>query len=234
MTRQGLGFVLALLVGAAGAIAGEPIKSDGSDIGVTIMGTIIQKQVEDNVALIKESTGAVRAVKKDHVLQDKYKVIAVTAKYIELITRDSQRHYVYQDKFMDQIQAPKAPTALASNSEQFKEDGFERNKGKIAMTAMYRDKLVKEDLAKVLMQATAEPFVENGAIVGFKMSQIDDGSIYQKAGVIDEDIITSINGQELNSVAGAIALLRALKSAEHVDVEVRRNGQPTKISVDIN
>ncbi len=222
---------------ATASPAAEPVKSDGSDLGISIMGSIVQKKAEENVALIKEESGAVKAVKRDMVIADKFKVVAVTQQYVELITRDAQRYFVYQDKFAAAAMAPKkGPNAaqLAAAAETYKEDGFERNKGKITMSGLYRDKLVKEDLAKVLMQATAEPFTENGAIIGFKMSQIDDASIYQKAGVQNEDVITGINGTELNSIAGSIALLRSLKGADHVEIDVRRGGQAMKFSIDVN
>ncbi len=235
MVKQTRIFLFALLL-AGQAVADEPSKSDGTDVGITIMGAIVQKNSDDNVALIKDSSGTVKAVKKDHVILDKYKVLAVHPEYIEVISRDAKRYLIYQDKFAGTF-APKKDVAsnnVTGTSEQFKEEGFERNKGKVVMTGIYRDKLVKEDLARVLMQATAEPFMENGGIVGFKMSQIDDGSIYAKAGVANGDVITSINGSELNSVAGSIALLRSLKGADHLEVEIKRDGIPQKISIDVN
>lgn len=236
MVKQSL--ILALALSLAGsAVAEEPTKTDGSDIGISIMCAIVQKSSEDNVALIKDTSGAVKAVKKDHVILDKFKVVSVHAEYIEVITREAKVYLVYQDKFAGAI-ASKSPTVAAAGvsgaTEQYKEEGFERVKGKISMTGIYRDKLVKEDLARVLMQATAEPFMDGGAIIGFKMSQIDDGSIYAKTGVVNNDVITSINGTELNSVAGSIALLRSLKGADHLEIEIRRDGVPQKISIDVN
>jgi type II secretory pathway component PulC len=211
----------------------EPIvRSDGSDVGITIMGAIVQPDSENNVALVKDG-GSVKAVKKDHSVGD-FKVVAVRAEYLEL--RGGGKHYfIYQDKFAaDAARSRDAKaTPTVTGVEGFSEDGFERSKTRVTMTAMYRDKLVKDDLAKVLMQATAEPQVENGVIVGFKVSQIDDGSIYQKAGLKDEDVITAINGQELTSVAGAISLLKQLKGADHLDIEVRRGDKPLKFSIDI-
>lgn len=226
-----------LALSAVPGVASEPIKTDGSDLGITIMGSIVQKVPDDNVALIKSGDGAVKAVKRDYVIGDKYKVVSVTQQYIEIITRDAKRYFVYQDKFADSALQKKAVATGPTNpalADSYHEDGFERVKGKVKMTGMYRDKLVKEDLAKVLMQATAEPLMEGGQIVGFKMSQIDDSSIYQKAGVTNGDVITAINGAELNSIAGSIALLRSLKGADHVDVEIRRDGVSQKVSVDVN
>lgn len=239
MVRNVLTILAALAFSAASpAFAEDPKKTDGSDIGITIMGAIVQKASEDNVALIKEQSGTVRAVKRDHVIMDKYKVLAVHPEYIHLVTRDAKHIYVYQDKFAGNFTVKKsdAPssTAIAGVSEQYKEEGFERVKGKVTMTGMYRDKLIKEDLARVLMQATAEPYMEGSAIVGFKLSQIDDGSIYAKAGLTNGDIITSINGSELSSVAGSIKLLQSLKGADHLEVDVRRDAATMKITVDVN
>ena len=61
------------------------------------------------------------------------------------------------------------------------------------------------------MQATAEPYFQNGQIMGFKLSQIDADSIYDKSGVRDSDVITAINGNQLNNVSAAIKLLHSLK-----------------------
>lgn len=228
--------LLLLLATAGRLVAQEPTKTDGSDLGISIMGAIVQKNSDDNVALIKDQKGSVKAVKKDYVILDKYKVLAVHDKFIEVVSREAKRYWIYQDKFAGTFVNNKSGSApsLSGVSEQYKEDGFERNKDKISMTAMYRDKLVKEDLAKVLMQATAEPYMENGTIVGFKVSQIDADSIYAKAGLIDNDVITGINGQELNSIAGSIKLMQSLKGSDHLEVELRRNGQSMKYSIDVN
>lgn len=225
--------LVTLLVTSTMVGAQEPVKTNGADIGIAIMGTIVNKSTEDSVALIKEDSGTVKAVKRDHVIGDKYKVVAVTAQYMELITRESKRFFVYPDKFADLVASKGTGPQLGGPSDSYKEEGFERSKGKITMSGLYRDKLVKEDLAKVLMQATAEPFLENGQIAGFKMSQIDENSIYEKAGVRNGDIITGINGQELNSVAGSIALMRSLKGADHLDIDVKRDGIVQKITVDV-
>ena len=233
MFRRILASSIYLLTVASGSTA-DIIKSDGSDLGIAIMGSIIQKDAADNVALIKEETGTVKAVKIGHVIMDKYKVISVSAQYIEVITRDANQYLIYQDKFAGKIAANKSSGPKLVNNDTFREDGFERNKDKIVMTGMYRDKLVQQDLAKVLMQATAEPYMENGAIAGFKMSQIDDGSIYQKAGLKDGDVVTGINGSELNSVAGSITLLKSLKGADNMEVEIKRDGVPMKFTISVN
>jgi len=226
--------MLCMLAGATLARADEPVRSDGADIGVTIMGAIVQKNSADNVALIKDSTGSVQAIKQDFVILDKYKVVAVHPQYLDLIDRKGKRYQVYEDKFASQLASQKATAAQPrTGADQYREDGFERVKGRISMTALYRDNLVKHDLAHVLMQATAEPVLEDGQVVGFKIFQIDDGSIFAKAGLVNGDVVTNVNGQDLTSVAGAVQLLQTLKSADHIDVDVRRGGKTQHMSIDV-
>ena len=83
------------------------------------------------------------------------------------------------------------------------------------------------------MQATAEPVMSAGVIVGFRLYQIDQDSIFAKGGLHDDDIITSLNGLKLNSVAGAIATLKSMKEASNIDVEILRGGEPKAISISV-
>lgn len=223
--------------------AGEAMKrhvTDGSDVGVQIMGTIAQKDSANNVALVKiKSSGQVAAVKPGFTIND-LKVEEVKEKYL-VLSRGGQLYMVYHDKFATEFAGSDATpnsnpvvSAFLAGRENFSEDGFERKKGNVAMSAAYRNKVVNEDLGKILMQATAEPYMQNGQIAGFQLSQIDPGSIFDKGGIQNSDIITQINGQNLNNIAGAIALLRSLKSAPEIDVEVLRNGQPTKIQLKVS
>ena len=214
------------------------IKTDGSEIGITIVGAIVHKNKKgsDNVALIKEKSGRIAAVKKDHmIMDDKYKVIAIYEKYIDLLARDSKRYVVYQNKFAREFATTErsGQEAAGAANDYYKEDGFERSRDQVKMSAFYRDKLVSEDLAKILMQATAEPHFEDGKMVGFLISQIDKGSIYDKGGFIDGDVITSINGNQLTSVAGAISLLKSLKNADGIDMEFIRGDQARKMKIEI-
>jgi general secretion pathway protein C len=102
------------------------------------------------------------------------------------------------------------------------------------MTASYRDKMIKQDLQKILMQATALPHFQDGAIVGFSLTQIDQDSIFAKGGFVDSDIITSVNGIPMNSIPGAIKLLNSLREAPSIDVEVLRDGAKRNVQLKVD
>jgi hypothetical protein len=208
----------------------------GTSLGFLIMGTIAQKTPVNNVALLKVvSSGQVTAVKIGHIIDNKYKVTDVSDKYIRVITRDSQHYLVYLDKFAGEFKPSDnySPGPAVNPDGNYKEDGFERTSGNVSMTSAYRDRIVNTDMSKILMQATAEPVMNGAAIVGFRLYQIDQDSIFAKGGMHDEDIITSLNGLKLNSVAGAIATLKGLKEASSIEVEVIRGGQPKTISINV-
>jgi type II secretion system protein C len=215
-----------------------PRMSNGRELGVTIMGCIAQHNSRQSVALIKEQSGTVRAVKIGFKVAD-YKVVEITTKYMTL-ERGTERIIVYQDKFAREfINAKYEPTPEPTSStvfafqNEYNEDGFSRKSGQIQMSPSYRNKIVTQDMARILMQATAEPYMQNGQIAGFLLSQIDPGSIYDKAGFRDGDVVQVINGRRLNSVAGAVAFLRSLKDEENVDVELMRGGAITRLKVSV-
>jgi len=219
----------------------------GQTLGFMIMGTIAQKTPDNNVALIKIiSSGQVTAVKAGHIIDGKFFVTDVSEKYIRVSKTDgkplrpnarSENYLVYLDKFAGEFRsamtASTSPGVAVNPDGSYKEDGFERNSGKVTMTSSYRDKIVNQDLSKILMQATAEPVMSGGIIVGFKLYQIDSDSIFAKGGLHDEDIITSLNGLKLNSVAGAIATLKSLKDASTIDIELIRGGTQKTISISV-
>jgi len=209
------------------------IKSDGEDIGLSIIGSIANSASGNNVALVKEKeSGRVLALKAGSKVGDRYTVVEVRPKYIAL-SNNGEYRIVYQDKFAGEF-SKSAAASLKGQLAAFKEDGFERQDGNIRVTAQYRDRLVKEDLSAVLMQATAVPYQIEGKVIGFQLLQIDKDSIYDKSGFRDTDIITTINGQDLNSVSGAVNLLNSLRKETQIEIDFMRSGVKQKVTMKID
>jgi len=119
------------------------------------------------------------------------------------------------------------------DGDRYSEDGFQRVGNKIEVDSRYRDRMVKEELPKILMQASSEPVVEGSEIKGFRIFQIEPGSIYQKMGVKDGDVVQEINGVPLNNVAKTIQFMNGLKTENSVTVKVLRNGQSTSLDLNV-
>lgn len=88
------------------------------------------------------------------------------------------------------------------------------------------------NLAMIASQARIVPAFEDGKSVGFKLFNIAPNSIYSKIGMKDGDIITKINGYELNSPDKALELYQMRSTAKQLNIDYKRGG--SSISSDIS
>lgn len=86
------------------------------------------------------------------------------------------------------------------------------------------------DLNKILTEARAVPHLENGVPSGFKLIQIVPGSIYDKLGLKDNDILCGVDGDPINDAGKAFELLASLKTKSNLELCVRRGGKMNNFS----
>jgi type II secretion system protein C len=233
-------WVLLALLPIVGTSA--PTVLHSKDVGVVILGYIVgSKRAPGNVALIKStSSGKVAAVKPGYKVLGKYLVTAVNEKFITM-RKGTKDFILYAKKYAPK--APKTPTPRRSvpkwNSgylaglDEYNEPGFSRKGNDTQITAAYRDKLLKSEMAKILMQATAQPVTGREGLAGWRLSQIDKGSIFDKAGVRNGDIIQSINGKKLKHAGQAVRLLQSMRSQKDFEISVVRGGKPTSLKLGV-
>lgn len=213
----------------------------GKEVGISIMGAIVSKDTSKSVVLVKEKdSGKVTALKIGKMILEKHKILHIEKNYI-VVQKDRDILHVYKDKFAGEAiaKASSSPASSKAGASSYKEDGFERTddgeeKIDVKMTSSYRDNLVNNDLQNVLMQATALPYYEDGKIKGFQLSQIEEKSIFAKGGFKDNDVITKVNGIDLNSISGAIKLLKSLKSEGSISVEMSRGGSLREMTISVD
>lgn len=81
------------------------------------------------------------------------------------------------------------------------------------------------NLNEVATQARIVPSFKNGKANGFKLFSIKPGSIYQKIGLQNGDVIQKINGYEMSSPDKALEIYQKLKDATSVTIDLQRRGQ---------
>jgi general secretion pathway protein C len=103
---------------------------------------------------------------------------------------------------------------------------------KLTDTRYEIDKAVIEsslsNLNTLATQARLVPSFKNGVANGFKLFQIQPGSLYSSIGIENGDVITRINGYEINSPDKALEIYQKLRESSHVTLELDRNGQNIK------
>ncbi len=87
--------------------------------------------------------------------------------------------------------------------------------------------------AAIFSQARILPKYENGAMVGIELSQIKADSFFQKVGLQEGDIVTSLNGIPIDSPSASAQLLQAFTSSENLVADIMdSSGQTRTINVD--
>jgi general secretion pathway protein C len=90
-----------------------------------------------------------------------------------------------------------------------------------------------ENMSQLFTQIRAVPHFEGGQSIGFRLFAIRRGSLFDKIGLKNGDIITDINGTEMNDPSRAVSLLQELRDANDLSVKVIRNQQPTTLTYNI-
>lgn len=86
---------------------------------------------------------------------------------------------------------------------------------------------------ELLTQARAVPNIENGVVNGFKLFGVQPGSLYQKLGAQNGDIIKSVNGIEMKDPNTAMGMFQQLQTTNKLEFSIERNGTPQNFTVDI-
>ncbi|MBF0171662.1 MAG: hypothetical protein HQK87_11370, partial [Nitrospinae bacterium] len=99
------------------------------------------------------------------------------------------------------------------------------------------DRYVKAELANMsslLTQVRAVPNLDkSGAADGFKLFSIKKGSIFDKIGFKDHDVVKRVNGVELDSAEKGLELFQALRSEKSFLVDIDRNNAKKTLTFNI-
>jgi len=90
-----------------------------------------------------------------------------------------------------------------------------------------------QNLAPLFTQIRAIPNLHNGNSDGFRLSEIQPGSIFQQIGLRDGDVLTSVSGQTVTDPMKAMALLQTLRDRSAITLNVMRNGAPVQLYYNI-
>ena len=82
-----------------------------------------------------------------------------------------------------------------------------------------------ENLPLLLTQARAVPFFKEGRAVGLRLFAIKSGSLFEKIGLRNGDVLKSVNGNSLGDLSQAMQLFQKLKDERSISVVLERNLQ---------
>ncbi len=220
----------------------EAVKSD---LPVKLVGTIYGGDPFSGIALVENNTKktinsfmagdtllkdvTVKEIHKERIIVDHAGRLEFIEVVRESLSRTKRKKKIVAVNPDDQIK----PIATEPPPSSFKEEGFERKEREISMTQTYRNKLLTTDITKVLQDAKATPNMVNGELQGFVLTRIRKDSIYEHAGLQNDDIVTEVNGVPLTDTAQAIRLLQSLRNESEIEVRILRGGAPLRFTLNI-
>lgn len=215
----------ALILASLAGFAASPALAAGKRF--LVLGVIASLDENQGVALLKNVDGGEAfAAKVGQEIAREAKIFRITREFVYLQINGR----LDKVKVGEQLDTERGGASDVPGPET---SSIERNGNTVRVSAAYREHIVKDQLSKVLMQAAAVPYYSNGALVGFRLWDIDPESIYEQTGFKNGDIVTSINGQDLTDVGMTVRLLQTLRNETKVTVGITRYGLPQKIDISI-
>ena len=86
-----------------------------------------------------------------------------------------------------------------------------------------------DNLNTLLTQVNIQPVFQAGQPAGFRLTDIQKGTILDQIGVSDGDTLRFVNGQRIDSVQSAFQLYNILKESTNVEITVIRNTRPVTL-----
>jgi type II secretion system protein C len=85
------------------------------------------------------------------------------------------------------------------------------------------------NMASLFSQIRATPNLRNGSSNGFRLSEIQPGSIFEQIGLQDGDVITGAQGEQVTDPIQAMVMLNSLRNSSAISLSVIRNGSPIRL-----
>ena len=82
-----------------------------------------------------------------------------------------------------------------------------------------------QDMGSMLRQAQVRPYFNAGVPDGFMISSIQAGSLYQKMGMVDGDIIQGVDNRKIQTADDMMSLFNTFKNASTMALSIRRGGR---------
>ncbi|MEA2078505.1 MAG: type II secretion system protein GspC [Pseudomonadota bacterium] len=108
--------------------------------------------------------------------------------------------------------------------------GSASSSAKVAAFQKYR-KEIKRNPASFMNYVQAAPYREKGKFVGFKLQPGRQPDAFNALGLQSGDIVTAINGVQIDSPSSGMKAMRALGDGDTVNVMLLRGGQETSLSL---
>jgi len=90
-----------------------------------------------------------------------------------------------------------------------------------------------QDVSQLMNQVNIRPHFYQGQPDGMMLSRIKPNSIFMRMGLRNGDVITGVNGRDIATVDDALGFYENLKTADNVNLSIKRGGRQRSIEYSI-
>jgi len=192
-------------------------KAMTSGGNLSLIGTVVAGA--ESLALIRSGSKA-GVFQLDEEISPGVTVVDIGRKLVVLDDHGSRRELVLKKR--------KAATARAvrrSNPATNKQGVVAVEEGRWQVSRSVADN-ARTNLTSLLQTARMVPQVKNGRTIGFKLVELEKGSLLEQIGLKVGDLVVEINQVKLNSPEKALQIFQQVREANNITLGLIRNGKP--------
>lgn len=216
---------------AVGTVVESDEAEGKTDLPVKLIATVVTTPSQFSTALIVEDKRGEDA--KMYTIGDSLMGEAVIEEILwrkVLIRKDGELQAIP----MDATQLAAKPKSGSSKGDDVDTDGIEKtDEDQYTVPQSIVDNAL-EDLDKMASQVRVRPHRDtDGNVDGYRLSAIRRGTLLDKLGVKNGDIVHEVNGYSLNSSSGAMTAFQSLQSESAFQFDISRRNKRRTIKYDI-
>lgn len=204
---------------------------------LTLIGVMVSKEASSSIAILKnEEKGKTIMLKMGEAVFD-LNLVRVWGNGI-VLEKDGATHQICVGEtliFGDEKRTKKNPLADSTKAVESSPEGDSfttspsipegQDFKKIELTRSDVERRLQLEWPAILKETRFAPNYLNGRVSGFKILSLPEKGILSEAGILENDVIKKVNGQELNDLAALFRLYAELKDENQGEVIIERKGK---------
>lgn len=214
--------------GGEGDMDGDPVLTQ---LPIKLEGTLVHANPRKSIAtIVIQSKNSSKSYMVDDDMEGMGRIVRVERRKVIFRNSSNQR--------LEYVEIPKeTAVAFGARNPAPQSAGPIKQSGEFNFTVS-RQEVEKHlsNLGAVLNQARMVPNIvpgTGGRVQGFRFVSIQPDSIFSKLGFKPMDVITSVQGEPVNSPTKAMELYNALRTEDNIKITINRNGRDETIEYNV-
>ena len=210
----------------------ETDEGGQTDLRVVLLATLVAEPEVYSSALIAEDGRDARALGYGigDWLMDEAEIVGIEQKQVKLRRKNGEIEYLSMEE-----EAPKRSTSRSSkkDDDDDEEDGISKDGDKIIVERRVVDEAM-ENIDSLASKIRVVPHKgSDGEIDGYRLSAIRRGSLFDKLGIKNGDVVHAVNDMALTSTDGAFSAYQTLQNESSFSFDVTRRNQRSTFQYEI-